>query len=72
MQSTANPNQKILFFKKREKAAFSAKKVFSFSKKKSPLLLLSYLFFSSKVTLTRSIHKYTQPVMLTHYSLLRG
>jgi hypothetical protein len=43
--------------------------VFSFSKKKSLLLLLSYLFFISKVILTRSIHKYTQPIMLTHFSL---
>jgi len=42
--------------------------IFFFYEKKSLLLFLSYLFFSSKVTHARSIHKYTQPVMLTHYS----
>jgi hypothetical protein len=36
------------------------------------LLFISYLFFSSKVTYTRSIIKYTQQVMLTHYSTLEG
>ncbi len=45
---------------------------FFFYKKKSPLLWLSYLFFSSKVTHTRSIHKYAQSVMLTHYSSHEG
>ena len=50
----------------------SGNSFFFFYKKKSLLLLLSYLFFSGKVTNSSSIHKYTQPVMLTHYSPLRG
>ena len=47
---------------------------FSFVCKKKSLILwaISYLFFSSKVTYTRGTHKYTQTVMLTHYSPLRG
>jgi hypothetical protein len=50
----------ILFLEKRKSDS-----IFYFYKKKPLLLLLSYLFFSSKVTHTKSIHKYTQPVMLT-------
>jgi hypothetical protein len=57
------------------KSTFDLKKplkAFSFYKKKSVLLLLSHLFFNRKVTHTRSINEYTQPVMLTHYSPTEG
>ena len=57
--------------RKREKA-----KAFSFCNKKSlpkkSLLLYPISILSSKVKHNGSIYKYTQLVMLTHYSPLRG
>jgi hypothetical protein len=59
----------ILFYEKRKN-----KSIFFFCKKKSlPILLLYPIYIlSSKVKHNGSMHKYTQLVMLTHYSPLRG
>ncbi len=58
---------KSIIFSMMEDLSFSF-----FSREISKPLAISCLFFSSKVTHTRSIHKDTQLVMLTHYSPLWG
>jgi hypothetical protein len=63
---TVNPNWQKFFFRKRENA-----KAFSFCIKRfSCSIQISIL--SSKVKHNGSIHKYTQLVIQTHYSPLRG